>query len=162
MDAEKKTPRAISGVDSETIAYANNSGWKKGQKKNQKSTQSKSKKSISSGKNRSSTGGGSKTVERMCRSCTQAAGKPIYHDGPYGGGRNCKYNKNGKPKRSRGVNSVQQNAPAEEGDSSPAGQEDQEVSSNDEGGDSGDNDNGAFALYEDYYPSFGGGFGSDI
>ena len=162
MDAEKKTPRAISGVDSETIAYANNSGWKKGQKKNQKSNQFKAKKTANSGKGRSSTGGGSKTVERMCRTCTQAAGKPIYHDGPYGGGRNCKYNKNGKPKRSRGVNSVQQNAPAEEGDSSPAGQEDQEVSSNDEGGDSGDNDNGAYALYEDYYPSFGGGFGSDI
>ena len=166
LDAERKTPGAISGVqDSETIAYANNSGWKKNQKKKpsrQNQGQPKPRRSTNGGKNKAASGGG-KTVERMCRTCTQAAGKPVYHDGPFGGGRNCKYNKNGKPKQSRrGINSVQNNESTEGGDSPSVDQNDEYVEDYDDDGNDSADDDVEGALDEDFYPSFGGGLGSAI
>ena len=167
LDAEKKVPGAISGVqDSETIAYANRSGWKKNGKKGSRAAQ-KSKNSKKSGnserKQTSSGGGGSRSVDRMCRTCTQHAGKPIYHDPPYGGGKNCRYSKSGKTKQSRRLNTVKENDTAGGSDSPPADQD--PVSSGDENNhdyDDYDYDEDCGALDEDFYPSFGGGLGSHI
>ena len=96
----------------------------------------------------------------MCRHCTQHSDRPTYHDGPYGGGKNCRYNKNGKLRQSRRVNAVDDAAPAEGGDSpaAGAGENDSTTSEDDAGG--SDSDIGA--LDEDYFPSFGGGLGSTI
>ena len=168
LDAEKKVPRAISGVqDSETIAYANKSGWKKNAKKNNRNSQTskKPKKSNNSGNRQTSNGGSnSKTADRMCRTCSQNAGKLIYHDPPYGGGKNCRYGKNGKngkTRQSRRLNNVKEDESAEGGDSPTA---DQESGSD---GDDANNDNYDYdsdlgALDEDFYPSFGGGLGANI
>ena len=158
LDAEKKISGAISGVqaDAETIAYANKSGWKKNSKKN--SNQGKAKRSNNSGKKQSNNGGGSKTADRMCRVCSQNAGKLIYHDPPYGGGKNCKYTKPRKAKQSRRLGAVKDSA-ADGGDSPPADQEEEDQY---EGGASHESDSDCGALDEDFYPSFGGGFGSGI
>ena len=162
LDAEKKISGAISGVqtEAETIAYANRSGWKKNTKKNASQNGRKSKRSNNSGKRQTSSGGGSKSVDRMCRYCTQHAGKPVYHDPPYGGGKNCRYSKNGKPRQSRRVGAVDQNAAADGGDSPPADQGEDEPQEEEDQYYESDSDCGA--LDEDFYPSFGGGFGSGI
>lgn len=162
LDAEKKIPGAISGVQNgdETIAYANKSGWKKNAKKNSNQNVKKSKKTNNSGKRQNQNGGGSRSVDRMCRFCTQNAGKPVYHDAPYGGGKNCKNGKKGKPRQSRRVNGVSEDATADGSDSPSADQD--ENDQYEEGDDSNECDSDCGALEEDFYPSFGGGFGSGI
>ena len=98
-------------------------------------------------------------MDRMCRSCTQQAGKPVYHDPPYNGGKNCKYSKASKPKQSRRVGAVSQDAAADGGDSPPADQDEEDQYGE---GASHETDSDCGALDEDFYPSFGGGFGSGI
>ena len=164
LDAEKKVPRAISGVQpngEETIAYANNSGWKKNTKKpNKSSNNSQKKKKSNNSRNQAS--GGSKSVERMCRTCTQQAGKPVYHDPPFGGGKNCRGSKNGKTKQSRRVGAVQTGGEADGGDSQSVAHDENERSSSDDNNGGDDDDYDCGQLDEDFYPSFGGGFGASM
>ena len=126
-----------------------------------KKTHSKSKPTAKKTKTSKKKASTSKSVDKMCRFCTQCANKPIYHDGPYGGGKNCKYGKNGKPKKTRGLNSVQQNESKDDSEEPAPGNDDDE----DEDAFSGDGDSdsecGAIDEY-DYLPHFGGGFGNEI
>ena len=153
LDAERKNTGSASAVDpaAETVGYAgvsNRSKKAQSKSKQQKKVQKPKKKSQSS-----------TSVDRMCRTCTQAAGKPVYHDPPYGGGKNCKYGRSGKSKQSRRLNSVQPNG--------------EDTANNDDGGDGGGSDpysgsdgdesEDVGVCEEEYLPGFGGHcYGSDI
>ena len=168
LDSERKSSRAISGVSDETIAYANNSGWKKNSKKSGKSKNSRGQKSKNSNnsnnskKQSSSNGGGSKSIDRMCLLCTQHKGKPVYHDPPFGGGKNCRFTKDGKPvsRQSRRLNSVQQNSDVDGGDSQSTSHDNNDQCSDEEYASDPESDVGM--IDEEFYPGFGGGFGSQI
>ena len=164
LDTERKSSRAISGVQQdETIAYANNSGWKKNSKNSNKSNGRNSKKKNSSGSKKQSSSQNSRSIDRMCRFCTQHAGKPVYHDPPYGGGKSCKFDKKGKPanRQSRRLNKVEQNAAADGGDSQSVANDDGNDGTGSDG-DASDYEEDLGMLDEDCYPHFGGGFGSNI
>ena len=155
LDAERKSGGAANAVDpaTDTIGYA---GVYNRPKQNKKS-QSKSKAPKKAAKPKKKSQSSSKTVERMCRTCTQAAGKPIYHDGPYGGGKNCKYGKNGKPKQSRRLGAVDKDAEA------AAGGDEDDNPSDDPYSNSDDADSDVGVCEEEYLPSFGGHcYGGDI
>ena len=170
IDAEKKRSGAINSIaggnDDSSIGYAGQSkrygskNDRQKQKKSKKSVQRSSKSGRSGNKSKSSGRDGNKSVSRMCRHDTQFAGKPIYHDAPYGGGKNCKYDRNGKPRKSRSVNAVSGSSEAGGCDDSPANDE-ADADSSDASDSSSD---GCFGVDEDdYCPSFGGNcFGNDI
>ena len=164
LDSERKSSRAISGVQDETIAYANNSGWKKNSKKSGKNGKSSKPRNSNNSKKQSASQGGGKSVDRICRFCTQHAGKPVYHDGPYNGGKNCKFDKNGKPinRRSRRLNQIEQNEVADGGDSQSAAHDDEANADEGNGDYDDDYDSDLGMLDEDCYPHFGGGLGADI
>ena len=165
LDLEKKSTGAISGVDTstDTIGYAGRSGWSNRNQKNKpKKTSNPNKKSknskVSKEKGRTGNRTGS-TVDRMCRHCTQKAGRPMYHDAPYGGGKNCKPKKN-KNKRSRAIHAVQDEDKAGGGDAPTASDDGEDESNSNSSEYSSDSDVGA--LDEEYFPSFGGGYGAQI
>ena len=98
LDAEKKlasTNRA-NAVETEILGYAGAANRSRTSKKSQSKAKQTKKAKPSKKKSSSS----SKAIDKMCRFCTQCANKPIYHDGPYGGGKNCKYGKMASPKPS--------------------------------------------------------------
>ena len=146
IDAEKKSPGTIAGVqdDDDTVGFAG--AFKKGQNKNKRTNKNQKKRQSKPTK--------SNSVSRMCRHCTQKANKPIYHDAPYGGGANCKVTKPKKSKSTRRVNQVGEDGA---GSASDPNDTDGRSSSGDE-----PDDDEVDALFESYYPSFGGGIGSNI
>ena len=156
LDAEKKVPNTIAGVEDadDTIAYAGKFNKPKPKKKNAQKSKSKS-----SNKKKSSKSGN--TVDRMCRHCTQHMNKPVYHDFPYGGGKNCRIGKNGKPKKSRRINQVDDKDGGSDSTNLANSNNTNDDSSEDDEDDN-DSDSDVGALYEEYFPSFGGGFGADI
>ena len=163
LDAEKKlaTSNRANAVESEVVGYAGAVNRSRNSKKTQSKTKQSTKKTKTSKKKSSS----SKTdIDKMCRFCTQCANKPVYHDGPYGGGKNCRYGKNGKLKKSaRRLNSVQQNDQKDDGESASQNNNDDGDDEDDAYSGSGDSESDVGALYEDdYLPRFGGGFGEDI
>lgn len=167
IDAEKKVPGAINslsvGDDDECVGYAGQQSRRSGNHDRNRQKRSKKVQKPSKNGNRSSnksrSAGKGKDVSRMCRHDTQYAGKPIYHDAPYGGGKNCKYDRNGKPRKSRSINAVAGSADTGECDDSPA-QDDAEAASDA----SDSSSDGCYGVDEDEYcPSFGGNcIGNDI
>ena len=149
LDAEKKGTGAANAVDpaTETVGYASayNNRSKQGKKTGSKT---KPQKKVSKPKKKNQS---SNSVERMCRTCTQAAGKPIYHDGPYGGGKNCKYGKSGKPKQSRRLGAVDTGAEA-----AAAAEDDNDGNDDDDHYSNSDEDSDCGVCEEEYLPSFGG------
>ena len=145
IDAEKKVTGAAHAVeDTETVGYAGAFNRNRSAKK----TQSKSKQSKKAQKPKKKSQSSS-SVDRMCRTCTQAAGKPVYHDPPYGGGKNCRGGKSGKTKQSRRLASVQDDAPQ-----TSAKEDEGNVSDPYSGSDGDESDVGV--CEEEYLPSFGG------
>ena len=169
IDAEKKLPGSVGSVDNnddECVGYAGQQSRRSGNRgdrqksRKSKKTVQKSTRKGRDGKNRSTGGkGGNKSADRMCRHDTQHAGRPIYHDAPYGGGRNCKYDRNGKPRKSRALGEVSGSADVGECDDSPA---DDDKDGNGDASDS--SSDGCYGVDEDdYCPSFSGDcVGNDI
>ena len=153
IDAEKKVTGAAHAVeDTETVGYAGAFNRNRSTKKTQSKSKQSKKTQKPKKKSQSST-----SVDRMCRTCTQAAGKPVYHDPPYGGGKNCKYGKSGKPKQSRRLNAVQPNAEGADNNDGEGNESDPYSGSD------GDGSDVEGACEEEYLPSFGGGcYGGNI
>ena len=158
LDAEKKGTGAIANVDvGETIGFAGSKSKSNRRtvpvaKRNSNRKSQKPKKSTKS----------AKTSDKICRHCSQHANKLFYHDGPYGGGKNCRYGKNGKIKSTRKVNAVKEGkAGTNVSEDENENEDDDDSTSGSENEDESDGEVGA--LYEDYLPSFGGGcFGGNI
>ena len=151
LDAEKKVTGAALAVDeTETVGYAGAFNRNRSSKKAQ--SKPKQSKKVQKPKKKSQS---SSSVDRMCRTCTQAAGKPVYHDPPYGGGKNCKVGKSGRSKQSRRLGAVQ------DGENQSNTNDDNENESDPYSGSDGEDDVGM--CEEEYLPSFGGHcYGGDI
>ena len=151
LDAEKKVTGAALAVDeTETVGYAGAFNRNRSSKKAQSKPKQSKKAQKPKKKSQSSS-----SVDRMCRTCTQAAGKPVYHDPPYGGGKNCKVGKSGKGKQSRRLGAVQ------DGENQSNTNDDNENESDPYSGSDGEDDVGM--CEEEYLPSFGGHcYGGDI